>query len=83
MNSLGAVRQLNKVVENSFIEAPASYKWIVLLFVLAFSTLSFLPFGEFKVINFSFYSVGAFVFCRYSPVARRSFPAWLMFIAIG
>jgi len=83
MNTPGDIRQWNNIVDNPLIDAPEFYRWIVLLLALAFSIIPLLPVGELRFIEFSFYLVGGYVLFRYSPVARSSYPAWLMLIVVG
>lgn len=76
------VRQLNRVVDNPLIESPAIYRWLVLLLAVAFSTTPLLSVEGFELIKLPFYLCGAYVLLRHVPIARSSYPIWLMLLVI-
>lgn len=76
------IRQLGKVVDNPLIESPTFYRWLVLLLAVTFSAAPLLLIDGFKFIKVPFYLCGAFVLFRYAPVARTSYPVWVMLLVI-
>lgn len=76
------VWQLGKVADNSLIESPAIYRWLVLLLAVAFSVTPLLFVEGYKLIKIPFYLCGAYVLFRHVPVARSSYPIWLMLLVI-
>lgn len=78
MNWSEGVRQLSKVVDNPLIESPAFYRWSVLLLSVAFLATPLLSAEVFEFVKIPFYLCGTFVLFCYSPVARSSYPVFLM-----
>lgn len=76
------VMQLHKAVDNPLIISPPPYRWLVLLFAVAFLATPLLSVDWFESIKIPFYLCGAFVLFRYSAVARSSYPVWLMLLVI-
>lgn len=77
------VRRFSDAVDNSIIiEAPVFLRWLILAFVVAFAATPLLPVDGFKLIKIPFFLCGAYVFFRYAPAARSSYPAWLMLAVI-
>ena len=76
-------RQIGNAVENPIVEAPDLYRWLILALVVAFAVTPLLPFDGFSIIKIPFFLCGTYVLFRYSPIARSSFPAWLMLLVIG
>lgn len=77
------VMQLSKAVDNPLIVSPISYRWLVLLFAVAFLATPLLSVDWFELVKVPFYLCGAFVLFRYSAVARSSYPVWLMLLVIA